>query len=39
VEHLAKNCRLGQKMKNRSIQEKSDEEDSNKEEGFVRGLE
>jgi len=39
VGHLAKNCRLGQKMKNRSIQKELDKEGSNKEEGFVGGLE
>ena len=38
VEHLAKNCRLELKMKNKSIQEESDKED-NKEKGFVKGLE
>ena len=34
-----KNCRLEQKIKNRRIQEESDNKNSNKEEGFVRGLE
>ena len=29
VEYLAKNCRSGQNMKNRSIQENSDNEDDN----------
>jgi len=37
VEHLAKDYRAGQKMKNRSIQENSDKEDNK--ENFVRGLE
>ena len=37
--HLAKNCRSRQKIKNRSIQEESDKEDSNKEESFIKGLE
>ena len=39
VGHLSKNCRSEQKMKNRSVQEELDEEDSNKEEGFVKGSE
>ena len=39
VENLAKNCRSRQKIKNRSIQEESDKEDSNKEESFIKGLE
>jgi len=39
VEHLAKNYRTEQKMKNRNVQKKSDNEDDNKWEGFVRGLE
>ena len=39
VEHLAKDCRSGQKMKNRSVQEESDKENNNKQEGFVEGLE
>jgi len=39
VEHLAKNYRSEQMMKNRSIQEESDNEDSNKEEYFVRDSE
>ena len=34
VEHLVKDCRIEQKMKNRSIQEDLDED--NKEKGFVR---
>jgi len=38
VEHFTKNCKLGQKMKNRSMQKESDKKDSNKEKGFVRGL-
>ena len=39
VGHLAKDCRLEQKIKNRSVQEKSDEEDDNKQKGFVEGSE
>jgi len=39
VGHFAKNCRLGQKIKNKSVQEESDDEDNNKEGGLVRGLE
>ena len=39
VEYLVKNCRSGQKMKIRRNQEESDEEDNNKEEGFVKDLE
>ena len=39
VRYLAKNYRSEQMMKNRSIQKESDDEDSNKEESFVRGLE
>jgi len=39
VRYFTKDCRPGQKMKNRSVQENSDDEDSNKEKGFVRGLE
>ena len=39
VEYLAKNCRSGQKIKIRRNQEESDEEDNNKEEGFVKDLE
>ena len=38
VEYLAKYHRSGQRMKNRSVQEESDEEDD-KQEGFVKGLE
>jgi len=41
VAHLTKNCRSGQKIKNGSIQEESDDEDkedNNKKKGFVRGL-
>ena len=39
VEHLAKDCRLEQKIKNRSIQEESDKKYNNKQESFVKGLE
>jgi len=39
VGHLAKDCRLGQKMKIRRNQEDLDEEDNDKKEGFVEGLE
>ena len=39
IGYLVKNCRLGQRIKNRSIQEKSDEKDSDKEKSFVKGLE
>jgi len=39
VEHLAKNCRSEQKMKNRSIQKESDKEDNNKQESFIEGSE
>jgi len=30
VEHLVKDCRKGQKIKNRSVQEESDNKDNNK---------
>ena len=42
VKHLAKNCRWGQKMKNKNIQEESenkDKEDNSKEVDFVKGSE
>ena len=42
VGHFAKNCRSGQKMKVRSIQDdldNEDKEDNNKEKDFVKGLE
>jgi len=39
VGHLAKDCRSGQKMKIRRNQEDSDEEDNDKKEDFVKGLE
>jgi len=39
VGHLAKNYRSEQKIKNRSIQKESDEENSDKEKSFIRGLE
>ena len=35
VEYLAKNCRSEQNIKNRNIQEELDNEDNNKEKGFV----
>jgi len=38
VGHPIKNCRLGQKMKNRSVQKESEnEEDNDKEKGFFEG--
>ena len=37
IEQLAKDCRSGQKMKTRSIQEESDKEDNEK--SFVEGSE
>ena len=37
--HIARDYRTGQKMKNRSVQEESDNEESNKETGFVKGSE
>ena len=42
VKYLVKNCRLWQKMKNRSVQDTSDNEDkenNDKEKGFVRDSE
>ena len=39
VRHFAKDCRSGQKMKNKSIQEDSDKENDNKQECFVRDSE
>ena len=36
IGHLAKDCRLGQKMKTRSVPEESDKEDDDKEESFVK---
>ena len=39
MEHLAKNCRLGQNMKNKSVQEDSDKENNDKQESFVEGSE
>jgi len=42
VEHLVKNCRSGQNMKNKSIQDNSDDkdkEDNDKKKGFVRDSE
>ena len=38
VGYLAKNCRLGQKMKHQSVQKGTDNKESNKEKGFVRDL-
>ena len=34
VEHIAKDYRTGQKIKNQSVQEETDEEKDNKEQGF-----
>ena len=39
VEHLAKDCRLGQRIKNRNIQENINRETNDKQESFVRGSE
>jgi len=39
VEYIAKDCWTEQKIKNRSIQEESDEEKGNKQEGFAKGSE
>ena len=39
VRHFTKDCRPRQKIKNRSVQENSDNKDSNKEKSFVGGLE
>jgi len=42
VEHLAKDCRIRKKLKNKSIQEELDDKDNDnndKEMGFVTGLE
>ena len=39
VEYLVKNCRLGYKMKNRSIKKELDKKDNNKKKGFVGDLE
>ena len=38
-EHLTKDCRSEQKMKNKSIQENLDKEDNEKQEDFVGGSE
>ena len=38
IGYLAKDCKLEQKIKNRSIYENSDEESNDKQKGFVRGL-
>jgi len=39
VRYLTKNYRSEQKIKNRSVQEESNEKDNDKKKGFVRGLE
>ena len=39
VGYLAKDCRLEQKMKTRSIKEESDNEDDDNEKSFIKGLE
>ena len=39
IGHLVKDCRSGQKMKNRSVQKESDEENDTKQEGFVKDSE
>ena len=39
IEHIAKDCRSQQKIKNRSVQEESNEESNNKQKNFVKGLE
>ena len=39
VEYIAKDCRLGQKMKNYSIQEESDDKKNNNQKGFDKGSE
>ena len=42
VGHLAKNCRAGQKIKNRSVQENSEDKNkknNDREVGFVKDLE
>ena len=38
IEHIAKNCRLGKKMRSQSVQEELDNEKNNNQEGFVGGL-
>ena len=38
-EHIAKDCKEKQTMKNRKVQEESDNEDDKKEEGFGEDLE
>ena len=38
VEHIAKNCRFGQKIKNQSDQKELDEEDNNKQKNFAEDL-
>ena len=35
VEHITKNCRLEQKIKNKSVQEESDNENNNKKRVFM----
>ena len=39
IKHITKYYRTRQKIKNRSIQKELDEENNDKQEGFVRGLE
>lgn len=39
VGYFTKYCKLGQKIKNRSIQEDLDDKDNNKKKGFVKDLE
>jgi len=39
VGHLTRDYRTKQKIKNKSVQENSDDKDSDKEESFVGGLE
>ena len=39
IGHLAKDCRIEQKMKNRSVQEESDKETDNKKKSFAGGSE
>jgi len=38
-EHITKNCKEKQMMKNRKVQERSDDEDDKKEQGFGKDLE
>ena len=39
TKHIARDCRTGQKMKNRSVQEESNNEESDKKTSFVKGSE